>query len=249
MDERRPSEGDDSLAPAAVLRAFHRAQRGAVIVAAFAAVLVLFMLGLTLYDASHVAGEKIDVQNAADAAAYSQAAVEARSMNMISFANAGKRTMSGLHNMYWAMWWAYLTWWSGECSSCCCCSITCCNCWSCSCRNCWFNAPLIIIEGLADWWSFSGLPIVPAVLPGAGHSGSAFAREMAELDSYQTYIADITPWWSWSEQLLRGSRNRATVTSSFPPPPDPLSVGINLLNRLTGLLGISLWPQFNFNDS
>lgn len=74
------------------LTAFHSNQSGAVALLCLAALLVLFMVGLTLWDAGEGARNKISAQMGADTAAYSQASVRARSMNMIAFANIGKRT-------------------------------------------------------------------------------------------------------------------------------------------------------------
>ena len=108
----------------------HRDEGGAIVVLAFAGCLFLFLVGLTLYDAGFMARDKVDVQNAADTAAYSQAAVKARAMNMVSFANVGKRTIVGIGSMYFWQQLFYFIWWVGECSECCCWP---CGCWD-ACR-------------------------------------------------------------------------------------------------------------------
>ena len=84
----------------------HRDESGAITLAALAACLILIMVGLTIWDAGRSARDKIDVQNAADTAAYSQAAVRARSMNMLAFTNVAKRSVAGMHSMYFGMWTA-----------------------------------------------------------------------------------------------------------------------------------------------
>src|SRR5690554_5242355 len=102
------------------LQRMHRDESGAIVLLCLAACMFLFMVGLLMYDAGKVARDKVDVQMAADTAAYSQAAVKARAMNSIAFANVGKRTISGIRNMYYTQFIHYLDWYQGQCSRCCC---------------------------------------------------------------------------------------------------------------------------------
>lgn len=45
-----------------------------------------------------------------------------------------------------------------------------------------------------------------------------YRQDVRALDNYQSYMVAITPWWGWSEGLLRGVQNGATATTSFPAP-------------------------------
>ncbi len=66
------------------LKRFHRDEGGAVMLAALASTLMVFMLGMVLYDAGNTVRDRLKNQSASDAAAYSQAALKARTMNMNS---------------------------------------------------------------------------------------------------------------------------------------------------------------------
>ena len=81
-------------------RAVNRNQKGAMAVMSLAAFLILVMVGLTLYDVSELGVEKTHLQTATDTAAYSQATVEARAMNLIAFNNVGKRMTVGMITTY-----------------------------------------------------------------------------------------------------------------------------------------------------
>jgi hypothetical protein len=221
----------------------HDDDRGAVAMAAVAACMILFMLSLVLWDAGHAVRDKVDLQNAADSAAYSKAAVNARSMNMLAFTNISKRTVVGIHNTYWGMFIAYAGWTASECATCC---QPCpfpsppcvCRAWTCACRNCVSNGTMLIREALGDWSDFSGFALLP--LPIGGKSESVFGTELQALDDYQNYIMEITPWWGWAEQLLRGMRNGATVTASWPPPPDRIT---GAANRIQSVLNYPFVPN------
>lgn len=43
--------------------------------------------------------------------------------------------------------------------------------------------------------------------------------DLRALDNHQRFVAAATPWWAWTEQLMHGLRNGATVTASVPAPP------------------------------
>src|SRR5699024_9305729 len=62
-----------------------------------------------IFDVSEVANEKVHMQATADASAHSQSSVMARTMNMLAFANVGKRIDIGYITAYessiaWMQW-------------------------------------------------------------------------------------------------------------------------------------------------
>lgn len=89
------------------LRAFHRAQQGAVALMCLAATLIIFMTTLTMFDSGWASQEKFTAQMSADSAAFSSAAVKARAMNSIAYMNVVKRTLVGMFEMYTAMMYAF----------------------------------------------------------------------------------------------------------------------------------------------
>jgi hypothetical protein len=70
----------------------------------------------------------------------------------------------------------------------------------------------------------------------SGFTTHYFAQDLKALDNYQRYIAGMTPWWAWTEQLVKGMRNGATASVSFPRPLGVLP-GDGLANALAGLAG------------
>ena len=80
--------------------AINRDQRGAMALMSLAAILIIIMIGMVLYDVAGLGVEKTHLQTATDASAYSQATIQARSMNMIAFSNVGKRMSMGMANTY-----------------------------------------------------------------------------------------------------------------------------------------------------
>lgn len=219
-------------------RRLDRDDQGAITLAALAACLILIMVGLTIWDAGRAARDKIDVQNAADTAAFSQAAIRARSMNMLAFTNVAKRSVVGMHSLYFGMWTAYVLWWEERCREAQ-------NSFSPEARlDCDRNEWIVESEGGpgGDWSAFSGnvyrqqgrrfaaankiieQMMPPSVAGGSPAGGSEFAyrNEVIALDDYQRYLVEVTPWWAWMESLVRGTRNGAHVTTSFPLP-GPLS--------------------------
>ena len=92
------------LAPLALLRRstrrLHDDEGGAILLACLAACLILLMVSLTMYDAGNLTREKIKLQTATDTAAYSQAAIKARTMNANAYVNVTKRSIVGLHLTY-----------------------------------------------------------------------------------------------------------------------------------------------------
>lgn len=211
----------------AALTRFHRDERGAIMMLVFTAFLIIFMTTLVLYDAGKAARDKMDVQVAADTAAFSQAAIEARAMNMIAYGNVAKRTFYAFDTMYSAAYLGMIeaeAYYAAQCSpippppnpaAC-------------------VKAALGVAYILSETAEMLGGNIWTM---GAGMPGDSTLREAAlevqMIDNYQLYMYEIGPWWSWSEGLTRGIRNGATLTSSWPPPPGNLATINMLWSRIT----------------
>lgn len=192
---------------------FHRDQKGAVALLALAALLILLMLALVVLDTGEAARDKLTVQSAADAAAWSEAAVEARAMNMIAFANVAKRVTVGMTAFYDALWLAYgeLALLTGIAIAAACiaaffsagAAATLCE------KTIEFGAELVKIIGgeLKDGNSY-----YTSLRPGY------FKDDIIALDNYQSYMAELAPWWAYAEGIQRGIRNGAAITASFPVP-------------------------------
>ncbi len=195
------------------LNQFHREQNGAVALLVLAAILIVFMLGLVMFDAGKASRDKITVSAAADVAAWSQSAVEARSMNMIAFSNVAKRVTFGMTSYYVALWLAYTELLILGIAL----SVV-----------CWIaNIPLYgsistICEQITEFTVHIGKIMGKEADDLSTFSGELnedyFGRDMKALNSYQEYMLELTPWWGWSEQFLRGTRNGASMTASFPAP-------------------------------
>lgn len=181
-----------------------REEHGAIALACLAALLILFMLVLVMFDASQTTQAKIDVQMGADTAAYSAGATGARAMNMASFANVAKRTAVGIHNMYILEYPAYAAWVGTMCGCCC-------NCPYCACPNlkCCFNCAGNVI---------SGIPIVEGIDYATYILGNDLYKNLEELDAYQLAIKDIAKWWGAAEAQVRGVRNNANMMVVWPDP-------------------------------
>lgn len=82
-------------------------QSGAVGMLVLAATLIVFMMALVIYDTGNVARDNMEVQAAADTAAWSQTSIEARSMNMMAFTNVAKRVTFGMTSYYQALTLSY----------------------------------------------------------------------------------------------------------------------------------------------
>lgn len=87
---------------AARLRRLDEDEGGAILLACLAGCLIVFMVSLTMYDAGNVTREKIKLQTATDSAAYSQAAVKARTMNTNAYVNVTKRSIVGIQLTYFS---------------------------------------------------------------------------------------------------------------------------------------------------
>ncbi len=206
--------------------ALNKDQGGAVAILCLAACMILIMVALVLYDTGKMARMKIDTQNAADTAAYSQAAVKARTMNMIMYTNVAKRTIVSLYNVYVGMYTAWIIWTATRCASC--------NFYNPkACYDCLVNGLLAVAEASDTYKVFFG------------SAKKRYKEELEALDKYQNYMTELTPWWAWSEGLIRGSRNGASLTSSFPPPPGLLLTTVpDWIESATSFLGMgSLYNQ------
>ncbi len=281
-----------------ILQDFHRDQGGAIMILALVALLILLMLGMTMYDAGDAAHTKIQTQAAADSAAFSQAAIKARSMNMLAYANIAKRSIWGIHSLYPSYLKSMHRWISSTINS---------NCQPCAdsdpesnaCKLCraakrerhrWIDATCEDRSSVDSdqyrsscttgdpnsWGTFRHLSgrdysraltwnkdhtrIVDDDLDWADptyirthHFGAKsstppnlfeayVARDVRALDNYQRYIFGLTPWWGWTEQLVRAVRDGATMSGSWPAPVGafPLSLGSmvnNIIQRFRGLFG------------
>ena len=215
-----------------VLKAWQQDQRGAVALLMLASILITFMLALVVHDVGFMAEDKLEVQIAADTASWSQSAVEARAMNIIAFANVGKRVTVGMVSYYEGLWIGLA-------------SITAIV--VLATIACWIIAAIPFAQGIIPWCikltSTSGelLWLIADELPdlvssgGLGdllnHDSGYFHKDVEGFTKYQQYMYDIAPFWSWGENFTRGFRNGA-VTSGWPVPPADSSAS----NALSGFL-------------
>lgn len=104
--------------------------------------------------------------------------------------------------------------------------------------------------GQSDFMTFSGgdfsdhhrdtveFPPYDELVPTAdGISVRYYARDLQALDNYQRFILGATPWWGWTEHLLIGMRNGASVSASFPPPPAGLDSSFFSFSELENIVG------------
>ena len=102
----------DEIASLRILKgrftALHDEEGGAIMLAALAGTLILLMVSLALYDAGTVMRKKVNVQVAADTAAYGQAAIKARTMNTNAYANVAKRSIVAVAEVYHASYSLYV---------------------------------------------------------------------------------------------------------------------------------------------
>lgn len=185
---------------------FDRDEGGAVAMLCMASILILFMIGLLIYDSGEAARDKIDAQMAADTGAYSQVSVRARSMNTIAFSNIGKRTVTGIHNMYAFQYPMYMGWLAGQCSRCCCGWF--CGCWT-ACLNCSGNwVSLVPIT--------AGIKYIRYVIGMFG--SSKIIKNLKDLDSYQKSMKTYSGFWAMGEGLQRSLRNGSDMVGTYPHP-------------------------------
>ncbi len=217
----------------------HRDEGGAIVMLCFAGCVFLFMVSLIVFDAGYLSRDKIDAQTAADTAGYSDAAVKARAMNMIAFANVGKRTIVGIRNMYFSQYPHYMKWLNDQCDRCCCGFW--CGCWG-ACFNCignWMSL-VPIFEGIDYAFFMIGRFV-----------GDDISDYLSALDKYQKQMVDYASYWGLAEGIVRGVRNGANIVTSYPLP-DNSDYGKLPLKKDNGLFAAMescLAPTWLFNPS
>lgn len=203
------------------IKKLHNDQSGAIMMGLLAAFLIVFMAALTLWDAGKSARDKVDSQIAADTAAYSQAAIKSRTMNMIAYGNVAKRMFYAFDTMYVAAFLGMIEAFVVYVARCASFDLG-------ACIDA-VGTLLQIITELAEFVATNsgtlGMPI------------EKYARaEVVYLDNYQGYFNDVGPWWAWSENISRGMRNGATLTSAWPPPSGNLSAVVNAFVQITNFI-------------
>lgn len=180
----------------------HRSQGGAVILLVLAGFLILVLATMMMFDAGNVTRDKTQLQTAADTAAYSQAVIKARTMNMVTYANIAKRVFYSYVYTYWAAWQALIASWIMY-------KADCFKIWPnpYACKRWAVGLVQIIVQGVE--MIAGDLPLI----------NGRTKQEVQTLENYQKYMIGITPWWAYAENLLRGAYNGATVTAAWPPPP------------------------------
>lgn len=199
------------------LNELDRAQEGAVFLLMLAGILIVFISAMMMHDAGDAARDKIMLQNSADTAAFSQSVVKARSMNMISYANTAKRVFYGYTVVYFNAYQALiasLAIYTADCLK----IFPNPN----SCYRMAVGGVQLTMETLE--LTFTNLPTML----------NRSTDEINTLDFYQQYMRDITPWWAYVENMMRGIANGATVTASWPPPPGDI---IKIPDQITSALG------------
>lgn len=210
-----------------ILSRLRRDEGGAVLLLSLASVLIIMMLAWVIVDAGKSARDKIELQAAADGAVFSQAAVKARVMNMISYTNVAKRSIIGIQSMYLGMYYGYVAWVAWRWSKCK---------WYRPdiCIDAAINTVMLAVETIDDYRQLTGI----FGILGSGAKATYHKRDLKALDNYQQYMMWLGPWWGFSESIVRGMRNGATTVGSFPPPPGTLTGPLpNLMSLLKTFLG------------
>lgn len=196
------------------LERFDRDDSGAIVLLGLVAILILMLLSWVLYDSGQMSRNKLDTQTAADTAAYSQAAIKARSMNNLAYANIAKRTTVGIHSQYKALWKAYKMWFAKQVALCAAGDDHACDLVT-------ENEPILEAEQSHDFKNYRDQL-----------GEKYYLQDIIAIDNFQRYTHALTPWWGWSEAVLRAGRNGATMTASFPAPRGK-AVGAPILNDIT----------------
>src|SRR5690606_34515840 len=78
-------------------------------------------------------------------------------------------------------------------------------------------------------------------------------NEIQAIDTYQAYMAQIAPWWGWSEGLTRGMRNGASITTSWPVPEGNFSSLNSTVKDVVDKIPVvntdAVWGQTGATDS
>lgn len=184
------------------MRRFHQDEEGAILLFSLAGILVLMLLTWTVMDVGQVTRTKLESQASADMAAYSQAAVKARSMNMLAYTNIAKRSIVGIHSLYAGMFFAYEEWLLTEM-------------WDACGANPGDTATCAALARELDQWRQERDNDYKKF---ESNTKGVYQEDLKALDNYQNYIMNLTPWWGWSEAVVRAQRNTATFAASYPPP-------------------------------
>lgn len=196
--------------------ALHDDEGGAVLLLCLAGILILMLMAWVVMDAGQSSRKRLEAQASADTAAYSQAAVKARAMNMMAYANISKRSIVGIHALYEGMYIAYADWVLRRGMRC---TATLGRDRQ-ACEDFRDNTGLLFRETSNDYRAFRG-------------NRNYHRGDVRAIDQYQTYLTWMTPWWGWSEAVTRAQRNRATLATSYPPPPGvPRVTSPNLTARV-----------------
>lgn len=184
-----------------------RSQDGAIILLVLAGLLILLLTSMMLFDAGQSAQSTVQLQNAADSAAFSQAVVKSRSMNVISYANISKRMMFSYHSAFSAAAMAAVAALAKKCSEC-----------------SWTNIPACIICAVG------AVQIIVEAVSYAVAGRGALDRlkdEITLLNDLQKHLMTYTPWWGMTENMYRGVQNGATATAAWPGPEATLPTTID----------------------
>lgn len=210
---------------------FDKNQSGAVMLLLLAAFLILFMLAMTLFDTGRAAQDKMDVQIAADASAFSHSVVKSRSMNMISYANIIKR-------MFFSYAVTYVNGLTALVAVSAAHGVACYKLRLKSCKELVENVMIILTEVVEAFFSLKGLGLIP------GMSGdSRVVNELIALERYQQYMFAVTPWWAWVENITRSMDNGAMVTASWPPPGSGIEQVKSVVTRGVGTVDWALGSE------
>jgi hypothetical protein len=194
-----------------------REQGGAILLVVLAGILIVVLTGLAMYDAGTVAQEEMQLQTAADSAAFSQSVVKARSMNMISYANTAKRVL-------FSYFVVHMTGKNAMVSSTIIYIASCVSSYGTDTESC---------ERAAVGLSQGAEAELPNLLNNVQEAGERAADEIETLDDFQAYLTGITPWWAYAENMMRGTQNGATITTAWPVPEGTLP---NWANKFVGLV-------------
>lgn len=213
------------------LNGFHKNEGGAIAIMCLAACLILFMIGLVVYDTGKATREKIQVQTASDIAAYSQASIKARTMNMVAYTNVAKRSILAAQGVYHAALIDYVAWVGGQAAKCAKCLFV-----------CWLPyMPCPNAAGAVPILAGEAIDVIKLVVSGL----KKYNTELEAITRYQAYMTTLTPYWAYMEAAYSASRNGATLSGSFPPPPNlVLTTAGNILQQITNALKMApLYPQ------
>ncbi|GEM_PF-3368861 len=199
--------------------AFHREEQGAIFILLLAAFLILFMVGLALSDTGVAGQDKMAVQVSADTASYSHAVIKARTMNTIVYANIIKR-------MYYSYAAVYYNGWAAVAATAIVELIICIASYGSKCDGLIEVGILAVAEGIEA--ASTNNPTL-----------GALKKEIEGIERYQEYMTKIVPWWAYIEGIIRGSKNGALFTTSWPPPPTIVDEVKTAIAFVAGLFGAS----------